>query len=73
MIGVEKTGNFVEHFENLDRKENGSFGAFPSQSVGLITDSYIKQNIIFSDSIRPYGAATYFGRKFFINQNLMHV
>jgi hypothetical protein len=65
ILGVEKTGTFVEHFENLDRKENGGFGNFPPQSVGLLTDSYIKQNIIFSDSTRPYGDATYFGRKFF--------
>lgn len=65
IIGVEKTGAFVDHFEDLDRKENGSLGAFPSQSVGLLTDSYIKKNIIFSDSTRPYGDATYFGRKFF--------
>lgn len=65
IIGVEKTGTFVEHFENLDREENGSYGAFPCQSVGLLTDSYIKENIIFSDSTRPYGDATYFGRKFF--------
>jgi len=65
LIGIEKTGTFVEHFEDLDRQEGGSFGAFPCQSVGLLTDSYIKQNIIFSDSTRPYGAATYFGRKFF--------
>ncbi|WP_445246738.1 DNA double-strand break repair nuclease NurA [Microcoleus sp. OTE_8_concoct_300] len=65
LIGVEKTGTFVEHFEDLDRQEKGGFGAFPCQSVGLLTDSYIKQNIIFSDSTRPYGAATYFGRKFF--------
>ena len=48
-----------------DKKEDGSFGGFPCQSVGLLTDSYIKQNIIFSDSSRPYGDATYFGRKFF--------
>ncbi|MBW4618675.1 MAG: DNA double-strand break repair nuclease NurA [Cyanosarcina radialis HA8281-LM2] len=65
LVGVEKTGTFVEHFEDLDRKEDGGFGNFPPQSVGLLTDSYIKQNIIFSDSTRPYGDATYFGRKFF--------
>lgn len=65
LIGVEKTGTFVEHFEDLDRQEDGSFGAFPTQSVGLLTDDYIKKNIIFSDSTQPYGKATYFGRKFF--------
>ncbi|MCL1465325.1 DNA double-strand break repair nuclease NurA [Argonema galeatum] len=65
IIGIEKTGTFVEHFEDLDRKEDGSLGNIPCQSVGLLTDLYIKQNIIFSDSTKPYGAATYFGRKFF--------
>lgn len=65
ILGVEKTGAFVEHFENLDKRENGGFGKFPFQSVGLLTDSYIKKNIIFSDSTRTYGDATYFGRKFF--------
>lgn len=65
LVGVEKTGTFVEHFEDLDRNEDGSFGAFLSGTVGLLTDSYIKQNIIFSDSKKPYGDATYFGRKFF--------
>ena len=30
-----------------------------------ITDKYIKENIIFSDSPKPYGEDTYYGRKFF--------
>jgi hypothetical protein len=63
LIGVEKTGAFVQHFEHLDKKESGEFGAFPKQSVGLLSDSYIKQNIIFSESENLYGSATYFGRK----------
>ncbi len=65
LIGVEKTGTFVQHFEDLDRQESGEYGAFPCQSAALLSDSYIKRNIIFSDSQRPYGDATYFGRKFF--------
>jgi hypothetical protein len=63
LIGVEKTGLFVDHFECLDRKETGESGAFLNQSVGLVNDSYIKKNVIFSDSTRIYGDATYFGRK----------
>lgn len=63
LIGVEKTGLFVDHFECLDRKETGESGAFSNQSVGLVNDSYIKKNVIFSDSTRIYGDATYFGRK----------
>lgn len=65
LIGVEKTGTFVQHFESLDRQEDGVLGSFPCQSAALLTDSYVKENIIFSDSTRPYGDATYFGRKFF--------
>jgi hypothetical protein len=65
LIGIEKTGAFVQHFEDLDKREKGEYGAFDNQSIGLITDSYIKKNIIFSESLRPYGDATYFGRKFF--------
>lgn len=65
LLGIEKTGNFVDHFNHIDQNEDGSTGRFRECSVALLTDSYIKQNIIFSDSDRPYGYATYFGRKFF--------
>lgn len=37
---------------------------FPRGSAFLINDQYIKENIIFSDSIKPYGEDTYYGRKF---------
>lgn len=65
LIGIEKTGEFVEHFNQLNLDENGNPDQFPRQSVALLTDSYIKQNIIFSESPKPYGRDTYFGRKFF--------
>ena len=65
LIGVEKTGQFVQHFEDIDRSSKGVSGVFPEQSVGLLTDSYIKKNIIFSEGTKIYGDATYFGRKFF--------
>lgn len=64
LIGVEKTGQFVQHFEDIDRTQD-SHNSFPKQAVGLLTDSYIKQNIIFSEGTKIYGDATYFGRKFF--------
>lgn len=31
----------------------------------MLTDHYIKRNIIFSESVKPYGQDTYFGRKLF--------
>ncbi|MBI1763682.1 MAG: DNA double-strand break repair nuclease NurA [Acidobacteria bacterium] len=65
LIGIEKTGEFVEHFKQLDTDEEGNSGQFPLNSIALLTDSYIKQNIIFSESPKPYGRDTYFGRKFF--------
>ena len=65
LIGVEKSGNFVTHFERIDQDETGISGEFPLQAVGLLTDDYIKKNIIFSESTKAYGLDTYFGRKFF--------
>lgn len=66
LLGVEKTGLFARHFERLDTNPNGTQGAFPRQTIGLLDDQYIKENIVFArgDS-KPYGKDTYFGRKFF--------
>jgi hypothetical protein len=65
MVGVEKTGFFVNHFERIDQNKNGTSGIFPPQTVALLSDAYIKKNIVFSDSQKPYGQETYFGRKLF--------
>jgi hypothetical protein len=64
IVGIEKSGNFVAHFEEIDKLEDGS-QRFQPGSYFLPTDSYIKERIIFSDSTRRYGDQTYFGRKFF--------
>lgn len=64
IVGIEKSGNFVTHFEEIDKREDGS-SYFDPASYFLPTDSYIKERIIFSDSSKRYGADTYFGRKFF--------
>lgn len=64
ILGVEKTGTFVNHFEEIDRKETGEPNKIPNQSVFLLYDDYIKKNIIFSKSDKDYGLDTYFGRKF---------
>jgi hypothetical protein len=64
IVGIEKSGNFVAHFEEIDKREDGS-QHFQSGSYFLPTDSYIKERVIFSDSTKRYGADTYFGRKFF--------
>ena len=84
IIGIEKTGAFVTHFEQLaltpqdeaSSKEAGipfnqlsayhmNNSLIPPQTACLLTDEYIKRNIIYSESTRPYGRQTYFGRKFF--------
>jgi hypothetical protein len=64
-IGVEKTGNFVTHFDEIDRTETPGETRFGPRSFLLLTDSYIKERITYSDSDKRYGLDTYFGRKFF--------
>lgn len=65
VVGVEKSGTFVTHFEEIDETEVAGKSLFIPQSYFLPTDRYIKQRIIFSDSTKRYGQDTYFGRKFF--------
>jgi hypothetical protein len=64
ILGIEKTGAFVTHFEEVDKTPSGE-PYFPNRSYALLTDEYIKERIIFSVSEKPYGQDTYFGRKFF--------
>ena len=65
IVGIEKTGVFAEHLMRLDQDEKGAPGRIARQAVYLLTDEYIKRNVIFSDSREEYGSQTYFGRKFF--------
>jgi hypothetical protein len=62
LLGIEKSGAFVAHFEELDWAEDGSAN-FSSRTYMLPTDKYIKERIIFSASTKRYGLDTYFGRK----------
>jgi len=64
ILGIEKTGAFVTHFEEIDRTTTGE-PFFSNGTYTLLTDKYIKERIIFSASDKPYGQDTYFGRKFF--------
>jgi len=63
ILGIEKSGAFVEHFTEIDKGPNGEMDFLPRQTAILLTDDYIKQKIIFSNSDREYGRNTYFGRK----------
>lgn len=65
IFGIEKSGTFYNHFEEIDTNVDGSTDRFPNQSAFLLTDGYIKRNIIFSESNKLYGQDTYFGRKLF--------
>ncbi len=84
IIGIEKSGAFVTHFEQLVLTTRNSRNSeemnipfiqlaahhmnnslVPPQTACLLSDNYIKRNIIYSESTRPYGRQTYFGRKFF--------
>lgn len=84
IVGIEKSGAFVTHFEQLvlttpddtiSKEADIPFNQLatyhmnnslvPPQTACLLTDDYIKRNIIYSESTRPYGRQTYFGRKFF--------
>jgi len=70
ILGIEKTGAFYNHFEEIDTNKEGVKDKIPNQSAFLLTDEYIKKNIIFSQSTKPYGKDTYFGRKFFYKTSL---
>lgn len=65
IVGLEKSGTFFNHFTDIDASKDGVIDEFPKQSGLLLTDHYIKRNIIFSESVKPYGQDTYFGRKLF--------
>lgn len=65
VFGIEKSGTFYNHFEDIDTNIDGASDFFPRQSAFLLSDSYIKRNIIFSESEKMYGQDTYFGRKLF--------
>ena len=65
LIGIEKSGAFVDHYEVLDTPTQDTNGTarFKPQTAVLLTNEYIRNHIAISD--KPFGEATYFGRKFF--------
>ncbi|KKK07249.1 DNA double-strand break repair nuclease NurA [Micromonospora sp. HK10] len=66
IVGIEKSGSFVQHFEDLAGVKGGDDALlFGERTCFLPTDDYIKSRIIYSNSDKRYGEATYFGRKFF--------
>lgn len=65
IVGIEKSGTFVAHFQEIDEREVPGKRLFDPGSYLLLTDGYIKGRVIYSDSSKRYGKDTYFGRKFF--------
>jgi hypothetical protein len=62
-LGIEKSGAFVQHFEDIDQTETlGQL--FSLRQYMLLTDGYIKERIQHSDTQKRFGEDTYFGRKF---------
>jgi hypothetical protein len=64
ILGIEKTGEFVAHFDQIDATESPGEQRFAPGTLVVPDDTYIKKRIIFSDSPKRYGLDTYFGRKF---------
>lgn len=66
IIGIEKSGTFYNHFDEIDTTVDGTSDKFPNQAAFLLSDGYIKRNIVFSEgSKHQYGEDIYFGRKLF--------
>lgn len=66
ILGIERTGSFVNHFQMIDTKKDGIEDNYPIHSVFLLTNEYIKENIVFNNNKNYiYLEDTAFGRKFF--------
>ena len=72
ILGVEKTGAFVKHFEMLDASDNDDARRFPKNRFLLLTDEHIRNHIVPSVEGRQYGRNTYFGRKLLCKTGLGH-
>ena len=71
VFGVEKGGQFREHWEQLDYLDGEGPGSrFPDQTVVALDDDYIKGNIIPADKkAKPFGEDTHFGRAILYKTN----
>lgn len=65
LMGYEKSGEFVEHFEKLDfDTELGPRGRLTPRTVVAPNSAYVNRNIALRpEDAKPHGADTYFGRK----------
>jgi hypothetical protein len=68
LIGIEKTGGFVDHFKQIN-----SYFATDELKKGMLyflEDDYIKKNIKIYDNVGFYGQNNYFGKKMFYKNKL---
>lgn len=67
VFGFEKSGAFVEHFEQLDHDpQSGPRARFEPGTVFSLDADYINRNITMRPpGSKPHGQDTYFGRKLF--------
>jgi len=72
ILGVEKSGAFVRHFEMLDTREEGSQPRFSARRCLLLDNDYIRSHIVPSEEQRQYGRNTYFGRKLLYKTAIGH-
>jgi hypothetical protein len=75
VMGVEKTGQYVTHFEDLDWTDSdGPRSRFEPGSVLIPDARYVNRNIVFRPAeAKPSGVDTYFGRKvFYKTRNSAH-
>jgi hypothetical protein len=65
VFGFEKSGAFVEHFEQLDfSSEKGPRCKYPAKTAIGLDSKYINRNIALRpENAKPHGKDTYFGRK----------
>ena len=75
IMGVEKSGQYVNHFLDLDwSDEGGARTRFAPGTVLIPGSKYVNRNIVFRPAdAKPSGVDTYFGRKvFYKTRNSAH-
>ena len=67
VLGIEKSGQYVNHFMDIDwSDEGGPRTHFPTGTVLIPGSRYVNRNIVFRpEDAKPSGVDTYFGRKVF--------
>lgn len=65
ILGVEKTGRFVDHFELIDKTNEPGVARFNPRQLFMPNNRYITSRIANNETDKFYGSLTHFGRKFF--------